>query len=92
MRLAKLAALRTQALRLDGTGRDSYRAIFIWYELFNSSVGAAVFVLCERDGRPLDSHLNPLSLKSAQIAEGDHGTSGTCTHQRPTPLIAQLPD
>lgn len=46
-------------------GADGYRAMFSWSELYNSTLGDGALVLYERDGRPLDEHIGPLSLISA---------------------------
>ena len=46
-------------------GLDGYQAIFSWNELYNAAIGDAALVVYERDGRPLNDQLGPLSLLSA---------------------------
>lgn len=54
-------------LLVTATATDGYRAQFTWVELANTSGGAGVLVLFERDGRALDAREGRLAL----IATGD---------------------
>ena len=48
------------------SARDNYTVMFSWSELYNSSVGAGVFVLVDRDGHELPHSEGPLALISRE--------------------------
>lgn len=45
-------------------GKDGYRALFSWHELFNGPVGKGVIVVLEKDGKALDEGEGELCLVS----------------------------
>jgi len=47
------------------TGKDGYRALFSWHELFNGPAGEGVIVALEKDGKPLGEDEGRLCLVSA---------------------------
>ncbi len=47
------------------SGRDGYRTVFSWHEIFNTPVGDGVVVLLEKDGQPIEDDNGPLILVSA---------------------------
>ena len=48
------------------SARDNYTVMFSWSELYNSSVGAGVFVLVDRDDQELPDSEGPLALISRE--------------------------
>jgi hypothetical protein len=46
------------------TGKDGYRALFSWHELFNGPGGDGVMVALEKDGQPLGADEGKLCLVS----------------------------
>lgn len=53
-------------------GKDGYRALFSWHELFNSPIGSGVLVVLEKDNLPLGPDEGMLCLVS-------------CNDERPGP-------
>ncbi|OHD26530.1 MAG: hypothetical protein A2Y38_06940 [Spirochaetes bacterium GWB1_59_5] len=47
------------------TGRDGYRALFSWHELYNSPAGDSAIIVFEKDGVALDFGEGELCLVSA---------------------------
>jgi hypothetical protein len=60
----------TKKMFIVVSAHDSYRVVFSWQEIFNTSVGGGVMILLERDGKPLDGEKGQLELISAE----DHFT------------------
>ena len=48
------------------TGKDGYRALFSWHELWNGPVGDGVMVVLEKDGKPLGADEGKLCLVSSK--------------------------
>jgi hypothetical protein len=45
---------------------DGYAVVFSWSELYNTPVGAGVYVLLQKDGAPIGSDEGPLTLISGR--------------------------